>query len=88
VNKGLKAIKKEVDMPKRISVNPKICHGQACIKGTRIPVHQILHMLANGDTMDDLLKEYPSLKREDIFACIDYAANLTEEQIVPDEVMA
>ncbi|MCD4763666.1 MAG: DUF433 domain-containing protein, partial [Desulfobacterales bacterium] len=33
----------------RISINPKICHGQACIKGTRIPVHQIIHMLANGD---------------------------------------
>jgi uncharacterized protein (DUF433 family) len=71
----------------RITVNPKICHGQACIKGTRIPVHQILHMLANGDTTEDLLKEYPSLKREDILACIDYAAELTEEQIVPNEML-
>ncbi len=75
-------------MFKRISVDPKICHGQACIKGTRIPVHQILHMLANGDTIDELLSEYPSIKREDIFACIEYAAELTEEQIVPDEVVA
>ncbi len=75
-------------MIERISINPKICHGQACIKGTRIPVHQILHMLANGDTIEDLLEEYPSLKREDIFACIEYAASLTEEQIVPDEVVA
>jgi len=71
----------------RITVNPKICHGQACIKGTRIPVHQILHMLANGDTTEDLLKEYPSLKRKDILACIDYAAELTEEQIVPNEML-
>jgi uncharacterized protein (DUF433 family) len=71
----------------RITVNPKICHGQACIKGTRIPVHQILHMLANGDTTEELLKEYPSLKREDILACIDYAAELTEEQIVPNEML-
>ena len=71
----------------RITVNPKICHGQACIKGTRIPVHQILHMLVNGDTTEDLLKEYPSLKREDILACIDYAAELTEEQIVPNEML-
>ena len=70
----------------RITVNPKICHGQACLKGTRIPAHQILHMLANGDTTEDLLKEYPSLKREDILACIDYAAELTEEQIVPNEM--
>ncbi|MGQ3684991.1 MAG: DUF433 domain-containing protein [Candidatus Loosdrechtia sp.] len=70
----------------RISADPRICHGQACIKGTRIPVHQILHMLANGDTIDELLEEYPSLKREDILACLDYAASLAEEQIIPDEV--
>ena len=75
-------------MFKRISIDPKICHGQACIKGTRIPVHQILHMLANGDTIDELLEEYPSITREDILACIEYAAELTEEQIVPDEVVA
>jgi uncharacterized protein (DUF433 family) len=72
-------------MIERISVDPGICHGQACIKGTRIPVYQILHMLANGDTVEELLKEYLSLKREDILACIEYAAELTEEQIVPDE---
>lgn len=75
-------------MFKRISIDPKICHGQACIKGTRIPVHQILHMLANGDTIDDLLEEYPSIKRKDILACIEYAAELTEEQVIPDEVVA
>jgi len=72
----------------RISVDSKVCHGQACIKGTRIPVHQILHMLANWDGLEDLLEEYPSLTREDILACIEYAAELTEEQIVPDEVVA
>ncbi len=75
-------------MFERISIDPKVCHGQACIKGTRIPVHQILHMLANGDTIEDLLEEYPSLKREDILACIDYGASLAEEQVVPDEVIA
>lgn len=75
-------------MIERILVDPRICHGQACIKGTRIPVYQILHMLANGDTIEELLQEYPSLKREDILACIEYAAELTEEQIVPDEVVA
>ena len=75
-------------MLERISVDPKICHGQACIKGTRIPVHQILHMLANGDTIDELLEEYTSLEKEDIFACIEYAASLTEEQVIPDEVVA
>ncbi len=42
-------------MYQRISIDPKVCHGQACIKGTRIPVHQIVHMLANGDTFAELL---------------------------------
>lgn len=74
-------------MIERISVDPRICHGQACIKGTRIPVHQILHMLANGDTIDELLEDYPSLNREDVLACLDYAAALAEEQIIPDEVV-
>ena len=68
-------------MIERISVDPKICHGQACIKGTRIPVYQIIRMLANGDKTEELLKGYPSLKVEDIYACLDYAASLAEEQI-------
>jgi uncharacterized protein (DUF433 family) len=71
----------------RISIDPLICHGQACVKGTRIPVHQIVRMLANGDTVDDLIVEYPSLSREDIMACLDYAADLTEEQVTPINVL-
>ena len=59
-------------MLERISIDPKICHGQACIKGSRIPVYQILHMLANGDTIEELPNEYTSLKPEDILACIEY----------------
>ncbi|MCK5271482.1 MAG: DUF433 domain-containing protein [Sedimentisphaerales bacterium] len=70
-------------MNKRITVDPNVCHGQACVKGTRIPVHQIIHMLANGDSVKDILKEYPSLENDDIFACLDYAATLAEEQITP-----
>ena len=70
----------------RISINPNICHGQACVKGTRMPVHQIVRMLANGDTVEDLLSEYPFLSREDIMASLDYAAGLAEEQITPIEV--
>ena len=67
----------------RISIDPRICHGQACVKGTRIPVHQIVRMLANGDTVEELLAEYPSLSREDVMACLDYAAELAEEQVTP-----
>jgi len=70
-------------MHERISIDPKVCHGQACIKGIRIPVHQIVNMLASGDSIEELLEEYPSIEREDIFACLSYAAWLTEEQITP-----
>ena len=71
----------------RISINPEICHGQACIKGTRIPVYQVVQMLANGDSIDELLDSYPTIEKEDILSCLDYAAYLTKEQITPLENM-
>lgn len=70
-------------MHKRISIDPQVCHGQACIKGTRIPVHQIVLMLANGDTIDDLLESYPTISREDILACLAYNDSLAEKQGSP-----
>ena len=63
-------------MFERISINPNIYHGQACITGTRIPVHQILGMLANGDSVEQLLKAYPAISQEDILACLNYASQL------------
>jgi uncharacterized protein (DUF433 family) len=69
-------------MHERISIDPRVCHGQACIKGTRIPVHQIVGMLANGDTVASLLKAYPTIEREDILACLQYAASLVEEKVL------
>jgi len=64
-------------MYERISIDPKVCHGQACVRGTRIPVHQIVRMMANRDTIEELLADYPSLEREDILACLDYAEVLS-----------
>ena len=75
-------------MDGRITIDPKVYHGQACIKGTRIPVYQILGMMANGDTIEALLEEYPPLTREDILACPDYATSLAEEQVTPLEVLS
>lgn len=75
-------------MDERITIDPKVYHGQACIKGTRMPVHLILRMLAHGDTIEDLLQEYPSLTREDILACLDYAASLAEEHVTPLEALS
>ncbi|NLD36335.1 MAG: DUF433 domain-containing protein [Desulfatiglans sp.] len=74
-------------MYERISIDPKICHGQACIKGTRIPVHQIIRMLASGDKSEEIIEDYPSLVAEDIQACLEYAASLAEEQLTPVEMI-
>ena len=67
----------------RISTEPSICHGKACIAGTRIMVSVVLDNLAAGLSTDDILKSYPSLKPEDIQAAISYAAGLARERIVP-----
>ena len=69
----------------RISIDPRVCHGQACIKGTRIPVHLILRILANGDPVERILDEYPSLTLADIHACFEYGASLAEERVTPLE---
>ncbi len=58
----------------RIVVDPKIMGGKPVIKGTRIPVYFILELLSNGWSIDDILREYPYLSREDILAAIKYAA--------------
>ena len=65
----------------RISVDPKICHGKPCIKGTRIPVYVILELLAGDTSPNEILREYPHLTKEDIRAAINYAAKLATEEI-------
>ena len=67
----------------RISVNPSVCHGRACIKGTRIMVSIVLDNLAAGVSEEEILKSYPSLTRRDIQAAIAYAAELTRERLIP-----
>jgi len=61
-------------MHSRIAIDPGIGHGQVCIQGMRIPVHQVVGMLANGDTIDSLRAAYPQIEREDVLACLEYAA--------------
>lgn len=67
----------------RIIINPTICHGQACIKGTRIMVSVILDNLAAGVGRDEILHSYPPLINADIDAALAYAAELAREQTVP-----
>jgi len=72
----------------RISIDPRICHGKACIKGTRIMVSVILDNLAAGVGEAEILKSYPALSREDINAALAYAAELAHERAIPLEVAA
>lgn len=65
-----------------ISINPAINHGKACIKGTRVPVSVILDNLAADVSENEILKSYPSLKRENIHAALAYAAELASERNV------
>jgi len=67
----------------RISVDPLVCHGRACVSGTRVLVSVVLDSLAAGVSPEEILRSYPSLKDKDIDACIAYAAELTRERIVP-----
>ena len=66
----------------RITVDPAVCHGKACIKGTRVMVSVVLDNLAAGIGTEELLKSYPTLKAEDVQAALDYAAELARERLV------
>ncbi len=68
----------------RITVDPQIMVGKPIIKGTRITVHLIVQLLANGETEAEILEDYPDLKQEDIKAALLYASEcLDREEIIP-----
>ena len=58
----------------RITITPDICHGKPVIRGLRYPVESMLEHLAAGDSIDDLLVEFPDLERDDLLACLEFAA--------------
>jgi uncharacterized protein (DUF433 family) len=62
----------------RITTDPDICHGKPVIRGLRYPVENMLELMASGMTIEELLQDYPDLEREDLLACINYAARLTQ----------
>jgi len=67
----------------RIEINPEIHHGKPVIAGTRVPVHMVLGLLANGLTPEEIIRDYyDHLTKEDILACIKYALSLVEEEEV------
>lgn len=68
----------------RISIDPDICHGKPCIRGTRIMVTVILDNLAEGLSPEEIVAEYPPLTLEDVYAALAYAAALArEEELIP-----
>ena len=72
-----------MDWKKHKTVDPNVCHGKACIRGTRVMVSVILDNLAAGLKPEEILTEYPSLSLEAIQAAIAYAADLARERVVP-----
>jgi len=67
----------------RISINPNVCFGKPCIRGTRIWVSLILDLLASEMTEAEVLREYPQLSHEDILAALAYGAEIARERIIP-----
>jgi uncharacterized protein (DUF433 family) len=57
----------------RIIIDPEICHGKPCVRGLRFPVESVLEHLAGGDSFEDVLREFPDLEQDDLFACLDFA---------------
>jgi uncharacterized protein (DUF433 family) len=72
----------ERDWRSRISINPEVCFGKPCIRGTRIWVSLILDHLADGESIEEIIENYPQLTREDVLACIADGAEMSRERYV------
>jgi uncharacterized protein (DUF433 family) len=70
------------ELLKRISIDPNICFGKPCIRGHRIWVSLVLDLLAEGLSIEDILKQYPGIEKEDIFACIAYGSEMSRQHFV------
>ena len=62
----------------RITIDPEICHGKPVVRGLRYPVEKLLELMASGMSIEDLLKDYPDLERDDFYACLEYAAKVIQ----------
>jgi len=83
ITHGLEAEVNHVDWREYISSDPMICHGRACITGTRVMVTVILDNLAGGHSAEEIISSYPSVSREAVQASLLYAAELAKERILP-----
>jgi uncharacterized protein (DUF433 family) len=67
----------------RITFDPQVMGGRACIRGMRIPVSLVVKLVANGMTLEQILHEYPDLEADDIYQALQYAADLVDEELHP-----
>ena len=67
----------------RITYDPQVMGGRACIRGMRIPVSLVVKLVANGMTLEQILHEYPDLETDDIYQALQYAADLVDEELHP-----
>ena len=70
-----------MEMLERITFDPQIMGGRACIRGMRIPVSVIVGQIAHGATLDEILADYPDLEPEDVQQALEYAAWLAQEEV-------
>jgi len=68
----------EMNIQGRITIDSQICHGKPVIRGLRYPVENMLELLASGMSIEDILLDYEDLEREDLLACLDFAAKLIQ----------
>ncbi len=73
-------------MEDRIVIDPQICNGRPVVRGTRITVQTVLEFLGAGDSIDEVLEEYPRLSREDVLACLRYSSRLMGNHFVIEKV--
>jgi len=71
-----------------ITINPNICNGKPTIRNKRITAQTILEFLSNGDSVEEILAQYPTLTEEDIYACLKFATNLMEHHYVVERITA
>ena len=77
-----------IELDKRITIDPDICNGKPTIRGKRISVQTILEFLSNGDSVEQVLENYPTLTREDVYACLRFATNLMDHNYIVEPIAA
>ncbi len=70
------------ELLEHISIDPQVCFGKPCIRGTRIWVSFVLDLIAAGLSVEEVREEYPQLSREDVLACVAYGAEMSRERFV------